>query len=177
MHQLFNDIYKQCYHKAVLFVKSYVRDEMAAEDLVSESMLKLWNTLKKETVVHPQALLLSILRNAALNYLKHQSIEQEAMGNIAEWMVSDLRHRINTLEACNPEETYAAEITQIVEKTLSSLSPQTRRVFEMRRYDTLPVKKIAETLAITPKAIEYHLTKALKALRIALKDYMTSNRR
>jgi hypothetical protein len=26
---------------------------------------------------------------------------------------------------------------------------------------------------MTPKTIEYHLTKALKALRIALKDYIT----
>jgi RNA polymerase sigma-70 factor (ECF subfamily) len=173
MHQLFNDIYRQYHQKAVLFVRSYVRDEMAAEDIVSESMLQLWKMLKKETVVNPQALLRSMLRNAALNYLKHLAVEQEVMENMAEWTVSDLRHRMNALEACNPEETYATEITQIVEKTLSSLSPQTRLVFEMRRYDTLPVKKIAETLSITPKAIEYHLTKALKALRIALRDYIT----
>jgi RNA polymerase sigma-70 factor (ECF subfamily) len=148
---------------------------MAAEDIVSESMLKLWNMLKKETVTNPQALLLSILRNEALNYLKRQAIEQEVMENIAEWTVSDLRHRMNTLEACDPQETYAIEITQIVEKTLSSLSPQTRRIFEMRRYDTMPVKKIAEALSLTPKAIEYHFTKALKALRIALRDYISNS--
>ncbi|MDR2774388.1 MAG: RNA polymerase sigma-70 factor [Tannerella sp.] len=173
MHQIFNDIYRQYHQKAVLFVKSYIRDEMAAEDIVSESMINLWNMLKKETVANPQALLLAILRNAALNYLKRQAIEQEVMVNMAEWTISDLRHRMNTLGACDPEEVFATEITQIVEKTLASLSPQTRSVFEMRRYDTLPVKKIAETLSITPKAIEYHLTKALKALRIALRDYIT----
>jgi RNA polymerase sigma-70 factor (ECF subfamily) len=89
------------------------------------------------------------------------------------WMSSDLKHRMNTLEACDPQDIYTAEITQIIEKTLSSLSPKTRRVFEMRRYDALPVKKIAETLSTTPKTIEYHLSKALKELRIALKDYMT----
>jgi RNA polymerase sigma-70 factor (ECF subfamily) len=146
---------------------------MAAEDIVSESMLNLWNVLKRETVVNPQALLLSILRNAALNFLKRQTVEQEVMENIALWMTNDLHHRINTLEACEPEEIYATEITQIVERTLSSLSPQTRRVFEMRRYDTLSVKKIAEILSMPPKTIEYHLTKALKALRIALRDYIT----
>ncbi|MDR1116003.1 MAG: RNA polymerase sigma-70 factor [Tannerella sp.] len=173
MHQLFNDIYRRYYQKAILFVKSYVRDEMAAEDIVSESMVSLWNMLRNETVANPQALLLSILKNTALNYLKHQAIRQEVMENVAAWAVSDLRHRLNTLEACDPEEVYTIEITRIVEKTLSSLSPQTRRVFEMRRYDTLPVKKIAEMLSMPPKTIEYHLTKALKALHIALKDYMT----
>jgi RNA polymerase sigma-70 factor (ECF subfamily) len=72
-------------------------------------------------------------KHTALNYLKRQAIKQEVMGNMAVWMVSDLRHRLNTLEACNPEEIYTTEIIRIVEKTLSSLSPQTRRVFEMRR--------------------------------------------
>ncbi|MDR0393896.1 MAG: RNA polymerase sigma-70 factor, partial [Tannerella sp.] len=121
MHQLFNNIYRQYYRKAVLFVKSYIRDEIAAEDIVSESMLKLWNVLKKETVANPQALLLSILKNAALNYLKRQAIEQEVMENMSAWMSSDLKHRMNTLEACDPQDIYTAEITQIIEKTLSSL--------------------------------------------------------
>jgi RNA polymerase sigma-70 factor (ECF subfamily) len=173
MHQLFNNIYRQSYRKALLFVKSYIRDETAAEDIVSESMLKLWNVLKKETVTNPQALLLFILKNAALNYLKRRAVEQEALENVSAWMSSDLRHRMNTLEACDPREIYMTEITQIIEKTLASLSPKTRRVFEMRRDDALPVKKIAETLSTTPKTIEYHLSKALKELRIALRDYMT----
>jgi RNA polymerase sigma-70 factor (ECF subfamily) len=145
---------------------------MAAEDIVSESMIKLWETVRKETVTHPHALLLSILKNAALNYLKHQDVRQEAEEKLASWMAGDLKYRINTLEACNPEEIYSSEITQIVEKTLSSLPPQTRRIFEMRRYDARPVKEIAALFATNPKTVEYHLTRALKALRKALKDYL-----
>jgi RNA polymerase sigma-70 factor (ECF subfamily) len=144
---------------------------MAAEDIVSETMINLWNTLEKEQVEYPHALLLSMLKNAALNYLKHQDIKREAMENMATWMMRDLKYRIDTLEACDPEEIFSAEITQIVEKTLASLPHRTRRVFEMRRYDLLPVKEVAESLSLNPKSVEYHLTKALKALRAALNDY------
>jgi RNA polymerase sigma-70 factor (ECF subfamily) len=145
---------------------------MAAEDIVSETMINLWNTLEKETVEYPQALLLSMLKNAALNYLRHQDVELEARENMAKWMINDLKYRINTLEACDPEEIYSTEITQIVEKTLATLPHQTRRVFEMRRCHFLPVKEVAESLSLNPKSVEYHLTKALKALRAALKDYL-----
>jgi RNA polymerase sigma-70 factor (ECF subfamily) len=168
----FSDIYTQYYQRSFLFVKSYVRDAMAAEDIVSETMVSLWKTLCREEVLHPQALLLSMLKNASLNYLKHQDVRQEAFENIASQMMNDLAYRINTLEACNPEEIYSTEITGIVEKTLATLPPQTRRVFEMRRYDAMPVKEVADALAMNPKTIEYHLTKAAKALRAALVDYL-----
>lgn len=42
----------------------------------------------------------------------------------------------------------------------------------MSRYEQMPVKEIAARMNITPKSVEYHITKALKVLRIALKDYL-----
>jgi RNA polymerase sigma-70 factor (ECF subfamily) len=171
MHLTFDEIYTRYYQKSLLFVKSYVRDGMAAEDIVSEAMIRLWGRVRTGTVDAVPALLLSMLRNASLNYLKHQAVRQEAMTRMASWMESDLKYRIDTLEACNPEEIYSSEIARIVEQTLSSLPPRTRRIFEMHRYEARPVKEIAGVLAMRPKAIEYHFTRALKALRTALVDY------
>jgi RNA polymerase sigma-70 factor (ECF subfamily) len=145
---------------------------MASEDIVSESLISLWQTLKKEAVEHPYALLLKILKNNALNYLKHQDVRQAAMESISSKMIRDLDYRITTLEACIPEELFSAEINGIVEKTLASLPEQTRRVFEMSRYEHLSVKEIADALSMNPKSVEYHITKSLKALRIALKEYL-----
>jgi RNA polymerase sigma-70 factor (ECF subfamily) len=145
---------------------------MAAEDIVSETMIGLWKTIHCEEVLNPQALLLSMLKNASLNYLKRENIRREAFENITSWTMNDLAYRINTLTACDPEEIFSAEITEIVKKTLAELPSQTRRVFEMRRYDAIPVKEVANTLAMKPKTIEYHLTKAVKALRAALADYL-----
>ena len=68
----FSDIYTSYYKRSFLFVKSYVRDDMIAEDIVSEALIHLWETTRKETVEHPMSLLLAILKNGALNYLKHR---------------------------------------------------------------------------------------------------------
>lgn len=52
----FSELYAQYYKRSFLFAKSYVRDEMAAEDIASESLIQLWETLKRETVNIPLAL-------------------------------------------------------------------------------------------------------------------------
>jgi RNA polymerase sigma-70 factor (ECF subfamily) len=145
---------------------------MAAEDIVSEALINLWQITRKETVEHPQALLLTMLKNDALNYLKHQEVKMAAMESISLKMTRDLNYRIATLEACDPQEVFSSEVTEIAERTLLSLPEQTRRVFEMSRYDHLSVKEIAGQLALSPKSVEYHITKSIKALRIALKDYL-----
>ena len=60
---LFNSLYAQYYAKSFRFANLYVRNDLAAEDIVTESLLKLWETMKKESVEKPQALLLTILKH------------------------------------------------------------------------------------------------------------------
>lgn len=168
----FSDIYTNYYKRSFLFVKSYVRDNMVAEDIVSETLINLWETSKKEPIEHPLSLLLAMLKNGALNYLKHQNVRESAMESISSKMVRDLDYRITTLEACDPEEIFSLEISRIIQDTLDSLPNQTRRIFEMSRYEYRSAKEIAEELSISTKSVEYHITKSLKALRIALKEYL-----
>jgi RNA polymerase sigma-70 factor (ECF subfamily) len=52
------------------------------------------------------------------------------------------------------------------------MSPQTRRIFEMSRFENKTNNEIAEMLGLSSKSVEYHITKALKAMRVALKDYL-----
>ncbi len=155
-----------------MFVKSYVRDEMIAEDIASEALIQLWESMKVEEVKNPLALLTTILKNKSLNYLKHQAIEWEAKENISAKQMRDMDYRMSSLDACDPNEMFSSEITHILKETLASMPEQTRRVFIMSRYQQLPVKEIADKLNITPKTVEYHITKSLKVLRIALKDYL-----
>ena len=52
---------------------------------------------------------------------------------------------------------------------------QTRRIFLMSRRENLSHREIAERLGITPKGVEFHITKANKHLRVLLKDYLPSS--
>ena len=59
-----------------------------------------------------------------------------------------------------------------MDETLKKLPDQTRRVFIMSRFENKSGKEIADILGITVKGVDYHIAKALKALRMSLKDYL-----
>ena len=130
----FNIIYERNYQRSFMFAKSYVHDDMIAEDIVSDSLA--------------------------------------AIENLEEIKKRELSIRISTLEACDPEEIFREEIRTILQRTLQSLPEQTRRIFEMSRFENKTVKEIAIETNLTVKGVEYHITKTLKVLRINLKDYL-----
>ncbi|MDY3070311.1 MAG: RNA polymerase sigma-70 factor [Parabacteroides sp.] len=168
----FEDIYERNYKRSFLFVKSYVHDDMAAEDIVTDSLVKYWEMAKLSDCEIKESLLLTILKNKSLDYLRHKVVHETAISDITELENRELNIRISTLAACDPEEIFSEEIRYIVNEALGSLPEQTRRVFVLSRFENKPSKEIAEKLNITVKGVEYHITKALRVLRVSLKDYL-----
>ena len=165
----FNIIYERNYQRSFMFAKSYVHDDMIAEDIVSDSLVKYWRLISTQKGEATEALLLSILRNKALDYLRHKAVHDAAIENLEEIKKRELSIRISTLD---PEEIFREEIRTILQRTLQSLPEQTRRIFEMSRFENKTVKEIAIETNLTVKGVEYHITKTLKVLRINLKDYL-----
>lgn len=168
----FNEIYTSYYKKSFFFAKSYVHDNLAAEDIASESLIKLWEKLKTEKIDYIEPLLLTILKNKALDYLKHEEVKRTAFESMADWQQQELSIRISTLESCDPNEIFSDEVESIIRETLKSLSDQTRQAFLLSRFENKSNKEIAKQMGISVKGVEYHISKALKALRITLKDYL-----
>lgn len=71
-----------------------------------------------------------------------------------------------------PNELFNAEAMEIVNRTLAKLPARTREIFIMSRMKNMSHKEIAAKLDITTKGVEFHISKALKELRISLKDYL-----
>lgn len=80
----FNSIYERNYRRSFLFTKSYVHDDMAAEDIVAESLVKYWRLSLSQEAETSETLLLTILKNKALDYLRHKVIHESAIENIME---------------------------------------------------------------------------------------------
>ena len=168
----FNEIYSIYYRKSYLYIKSYVHDDLVAEDIVSDSLIKLWEQLKKETINPIGPYLFSILKNRALDYLKHLAIERDVHGIITDKMERELEIRTASLESSDPKEIFSDEIQLIIDKTLQSLSVRTREIFILSRFGNKSHKEIAEIYHISTKGIEYHIHQAISKLRIALEDYL-----
>lgn len=171
--QIFNRLYADYQKRFVRFAYIYVRDLEVAEDITADAFAHYWENfdlLASDTSA--PAYLISVIKNKSLTYLKHEQVRkvvEEKLRNHMEW---ELRTRMEMLEAYNPEELFTAEIQTIVDRTLAALPEQTRRIFLMSRYQNLPYKEIAGQSDMTVKGVEFHVSKALKSLRINLKDYL-----
>ena len=170
----FSQIYTSLYKRSFYFTKSYVHDDLVAEDITSESLIKLWERLKESPVAQEAVLplLLTILKHKSLDYLKHREVELRSCSELESWWMQELSIRLSTLEACNPDEIFSKEVTHLIRQTLSSLPEQTRHIFMLSRFENRSNKEIAEAVGLSVKSVEYHIGKALKVLRVSLKDYL-----
>ena len=170
----FNDLFTDLRQRFVRFAAGYIHDEAMAEDIFIESMMVFWQsreTLPEDTNI--PAYVLRTVRNKCIDHLRHlKAMEKYSRSRILEW---DISTRIITLENFVPEEVFTKEIRGIVENTVRSLSEETRNGFRLSRIEGKSNKEISSIAGISEKGVEYHITKANRLLKEALKDYLTSS--
>ena len=171
--QTFNYLFTNYKERFIHFAKTYVSDDMVAEDIAIESLMYYWenrNSLDANSNI--PAYILTVIKHKCLNYLNRLRTKEEIVEYLKNCDTWELNLRIATLEACNPEKLFSKELQELVDKALETLPEQTRTIFIRSRYKNQSHKEIAEALGLSTKAIEFHITKALKVLRVALKDYL-----
>ena len=98
-------------------------------------------------------------RNAALNHIR-----RTVNINLAQIPQIEEKGGDESFE----DEYYAREKELFIRLVVCRMPEQRRRIFEMSRYLGLDNQTIADTLHISKKTVENHLTLALKELRNAL---------
>ncbi len=163
--QQFEILFREHFKPLTAFANKYVQNIDVAKGVVHEVFMRLW---EKRNEIDPKQSVKSYLYtgvyNRSLNYIRdHKKFDKSGeQANIPEqkdnWDVSN--------------EMTAQEIQVKIDKTLSELPEKCRQVFEMSRYEELKYREIAEKLNISVKTVETQMTKALKALRKNLAEYL-----
>lgn len=167
------DEFKRWFIRCTLFAKSYISDQEESENLASEALTILWQKQQSGEVIEDVLpFLFSVVRNKALHYLRHKYVMAFAHSSMETEQTREIQLRIRTLDACDPHVLYSADVQTIMQKELDNMSEQTRKAFILSRFKGLSNQEIADVMGIGVKAVEYHMTKALKALRNALGDYL-----
>jgi|APCry1669188970_1035186.scaffolds.fasta_scaffold57762_1 RNA polymerase sigma-70 factor, ECF subfamily len=168
----FNKLYTEYHKRFLYFASTYLKDKNAIEDIVADSFTYYWEnkgSLKNESNI--PAYILKTVKHKCLNYLNAQKIKLKANNDINDLAARVLQARILSLEACDPSELFSDEVNTIMQKVLSSLPEKTSMIFRMSRIDNKSNKDIANQMALSVKSVEFHVSKALKLLRLRMKDY------
>lgn len=111
-----------------------------------------------------------MVKNRCLDHLQRltvrQSVEEKMMTD-AEW---ELQMNITTLKAFDPTWLYDSELTERIRQAVDRLPERTRLIFTMSRQREMTYAEIATELQVSVKTVEFHITRALRALRADLGD-------
>jgi len=164
-HLAFEQLFDDCYDALCRYAYSILKDMSEAEDVVQKTFCKLWD--QRETLNIQSSIssyLYRIVHNDCLNTIHQQTSHQEHNLNYLSSVSTDTNSTIEHIES--------ADLQKAIEIALAGLPPQCRRVFEMSRMELLSYAEIAAQLNISTNTVENHISKALKLLRIELKDFL-----
>jgi len=159
------------YPRLVAFAKQYV-PEADALNFVQDAFITMLD--KAPTFLNEnqlQSYLYTNVKNNCLMFLRHEKVKKKYSD---QKISTEAQFNLNfdALERLNTSPITFMEIEQIINDTLEELPPRCREIFIFSRFEGKKNNEIAGALNISEKAVEAQITKALKVLKIALKDYL-----
>ena len=169
----FRIVFDRHYQQLLRFAVSYTSDIYAAENLVQESFILLWeNRLELEADSNLHAFLIKVVKLKTWNHVEKQRRRAAIEKKLYDDLVRELDLKLYTLDSVNTSSLYISEIEHIIQDSLQTLPEQTQTIFKLSRQEYLSNKEIAGRMNLLEKSVEYHITKALKLLRTELSDYL-----
>ena len=156
--------------KLRLFAYQYVRSYPIAEDLVQDVFLKLIESEIDITQYNNiGSLLYTILRNKCINYIKHKLVEDKYLYSISE--LNYLTAHQIALEDESIQMINNNEINKMLRDAIMSLPELMREVFILSKFKKKKYKEIAQICGISPRSVEYQMSKATSILKKVLGPY------
>jgi RNA polymerase sigma-70 factor (ECF subfamily) len=161
----FEKIFREKYRSLCYLAFKYVKNTDAAEEIVQDVFVKIWEK-KDQIILKSSAIsyLVTSVKNHSLNYLKHSNIvkiHKKSEISKATYDSSDTETEMQDME-----------LESAILNAIAELPSQRRKIFTLSRVDGLKYHEIAEKMGLSIKTIEAQMGKALKQLKLKLKDYI-----
>ena len=161
--QAFSEFVRRYWKKAYHITYSKVRSQPVTEEIVQDLFTTLWDKRTTLSIGHVDAFIFTCLRNKSINYIESQLVRKKYWDYYKAFIPQQEESTRRAVEY--------NELMQAVETCAETLPEKSRSVFRLSRLEGVSNREIAEKLNLSEKAIEYHLTKSLKVMRLALKDF------
>lgn len=163
----FRELYHTFHKRLHYFAFALVKTKEAAEEIVEDVFIRLWNQRSTVTEINNLKIYLyTATKNTALNYLSRKARESiiEPFDNI------DIALQETGV---SPEQIMiTAEIYQKIRQAVEALPPRCKMIFKLIREDGLRYKEVSEILNISINTIDAQMAIAIQRITEAVrKDF------
>jgi RNA polymerase sigma-70 factor, ECF subfamily len=160
----FETIFRHYYPHLCLYATQLLKNDSAAEEIVQELFLRVWEK-RKETEIETSLknYLFRAVKNHCLNYIKHNKIKR----NYSQKILAET-------ESVTPSDNFETqtELFQKIEESIAELPEKRQEIFRLNRQEGLKYREIADKLNISIKTVETQMGLAIKTLREKLRDFL-----
>lgn len=156
----FNTFYAPlCY-----FATQLVRDKPAAEDIVKDTFIKLWQKHTDfETPQNVKAFLYITVRNASLNFLRHMAVRESTQKELL-YLGRDRE------EAFVLNSMIKTEVLKEIYGEIEKFPEKRRHIFKLAYLEGMKNEEIAHKLDISVSTVKTQKARAILALRVHFTD-------
>lgn len=158
-------LYEKYFHLVYRFLYPYCRDQQLVEEITQDAFVRLWEKRARiDPTLNCKNLLFTIARNLLTDYLR------SARHNASTSITSELPVEPATDKTY--QDILLADLQKQAALAVTRLPDRSRQVYTMSRMHHLSHKEIAASLNISIKAVEKHLSVALKYLRAYCSEHL-----
>ena len=140
-----------------------LKDNNLAEDIAQEVFFGLWKKRENLTIsTSVQAYLKRAAINKSLNFIRDQKVKFDD---------EEKMPVLTNQQATSQQQLEADDLQKLINESIDNLPEKCRLVFILSRFEEMTYQEIADKLDISIKTVENQISKALKYLRVALKDF------
>ncbi|HEX8040240.1 MAG TPA: RNA polymerase sigma-70 factor [Chryseosolibacter sp.] len=161
----FEEIFRRYWLPLYNSARNKLRSHDEAEEVIQGIFSTLWEKRQSLLITNLPYYLNTSLRNRIINIIRNR-IPQEKYWDYYKTFIpqqGDITEQAIAFD----------DLKNAVELAVNHLPEKSREVFRLSRLEGRSNAEIAGLLNVSEKAIEYHLTKSLKQLRVQLKDFIS----
>jgi len=158
----FDELFRRYWDKAFNIAYGKVKSREAAEEIVQEIFMDLWSKRHSIAINSFSSFLFASIKYQALNKIRSQLVQQKYW----EYYRAFIPQTDNATEKI----VEYHDLLNTIDERLDQLPQKTKKVFYMNRLEGKSLKEIAGILKLSEKAIEYHLNRSLKELKVYLRN-------
>ncbi len=162
----FAELYKRHWKQAHELAYSKVKSKEVTEDIIQELFIALWDKRKTLSIQNITSYIYVSVKNRVLNYIASSLVHKKC------W--NYYKNFVPQSEETTQKIVQYDHLREAIEHGLNSLPNKSKTVFRLNHEQGLSIPEIAGHLNLSEKAIQYHITRSLKHLRVFLKNYMIS---